>query len=159
MAPSTLTVTYTSPTTVLLEWTFSGRPPIIDYHCVVYYQSGIGGQNVSFGVKKEQSRYNLTDLPVEVIDVSLVVILNYQVHSVVYLPSGVVGPVTPSVLPPTILIIMVSDYCSLSCSRVSRGGGVRRRIRSDWDLIHTDMQSQSTQWSTRSLSQHPVEET
>ena len=97
MAPSTLTVTYTSPTNVLLEWTYSVRPPAIDYHCVVYYQSGMVRQNVSFDVMKEQSGYNLTDLPVEVIhNVSLVAILN-PASSTAYLPSASIGPVTPSV--------------------------------------------------------------
>ena len=97
MAPSTLTVTYTSPTNVLLEWTYSGgRPPAIDYHCVVNYQSVKVSQRVSFNVKGGKSGYNLTDLPVEVIDnVSLVAILK-PVFSSVYLPSAVVGPVTPS---------------------------------------------------------------
>ena len=102
VAPSTLKVTYTSPTSVLLEWTYSGRLPGVDYHCVVYYQSGMVSQNASFDVKGGKSGYNLTDLPVEVMDnVSLVTALaalyDNPVHPTVYLPSAVVGPVTPSV--------------------------------------------------------------
>ena len=101
MTPSTLTATYTSPTSVLLEWTYSGRSLRIDYHCVVYYQSGMVSQNVSFDVKEGKSGYNLTDLPVEVIDnISLVIVLAAVYHNPVdptaYLPSAVVGPVSPS---------------------------------------------------------------
>ena len=164
MTPSTL-VTYTSPTSVLFEWTYSGIPPAIDYNCVVYYQSGKVTQNVSFDVKGGKSGYNLTDLPVEIVDnVSLVTTLaavyDNPVRPTAYLPSAVIGPVTPSVLTTsTVLLYILLISVFHSCSRVSRGGGVRRRIRSDWDLIHTDMQSHSTYWSTRSLSQHPVEET
>ena len=96
VTPSTLIVTYTSPTSVLLEWTYSDRPPAVDYHCVVYYQSGKISQNVSFNVKGGKTGYNLTDLPVEVIyNVSLVAILN-PIFSTVYLPSAVVEPVAPS---------------------------------------------------------------
>ena len=101
MTPSTLTVTYTSPTSVLLEWTYSGIPPGVHYHCVVYYQLGMVSQHVSFVVKGGKSGYNLTDLPVEVIDnVSLVTTLaavyDTPAHPTAYLPSAVVGPVMPS---------------------------------------------------------------
>ena len=109
-APSTLTVTYTSLTSVLLEWTYSGIPPGIDYYCVVYYQLGMVSQHVSFDVMGGKSGYNLIDLPVEVFDnVSLVAILaavyNNLVHPTAYLPSAVLGPVTPSVLATSTILL------------------------------------------------------
>ena len=109
------------------------RPPGIDYHCVVYYQLGKVSQNVSFNVKGGKSGYNLTDLPVEVIDnVSLVTVLaavyDNPVRPIAYLPSAVIGPVTPSVLTTStillyILLISVSTVIAESPEVVVSGEG------------------------------------
>ena len=90
-------------------------------------------QHVSFDVKGGKSGYNLTDLPLKVIDnVSLVVILaavyHNPVHPAAYLPSAVLGPVTPSVLATStifcyFLLIIVSTVVAESPEVVVSGDG------------------------------------
>ena len=143
-----LSATYKTPTNISLKWKLSLRPVYV-YNYVVYYESGGGSHSVFFrGEHKKDNSHKLTDLPVGGIH-------NIFLVALVDLPSPLAGPVSPGMLDQ-----VINNYHHFNCScRVSRGDGVRRRIRSDWDLIHTDMQSHSTYWSTRSLSQHPVEET
>ena len=103
---------------------------------------------MSFTDSDRDNSHMLSDLPVGEIH-------NIFLLALVDLPSPLDGPVSPGMLDQ-----VMNNYHHFNCScRVFRGGGVRRRIRSDWDLIHTDMQGESTYWSTWSISQHPVEET
>ena len=126
--------------------------PIDDTRYFMYYQSGGVAHNVSFLLTKDQRSYVMRNIPLEPITNIHMVTLTRSTQST-YLPSTMGRPISSSML----TILLSSELNSLailicSCSRVSRGGGVRRRIRSDWDLIHTDMQSQSTQWSGAILS-------
>ena len=88
MEPTGLNVTYKTPTSISLEWTFNITLSF-DYSYVVYYQSG--GVNYSAAFTTESVSYHtheLTGLPVAGIhSISLV--------PLIHLPSPVVGPVTP----------------------------------------------------------------
>ena len=139
MEPTSVSATFKTPTSISLEWTFA-RTPIVDYSYVVYYESGGESHSVSFtdsGRSRDNSR-ELTGLPVGGIHtISLVALID--------LPSPVVGPVAPGKYAPPSDMLRISITYKLhhSVSGVSRGGGVRRRVRrrvrSGRDLIHTDM--------------------
>ena len=138
MEPTTVSATYKTPTSISLEWTFA-RAPLYDYSYVVYYESGGESHSVSF-TDRGRSRDNshlLTGLPVGGIHtISLVALVD--------LPSPVVGPVAPGKYAPTSAMLRLSRHffnfkLRHSFSRASRGGGIRRRVRSGRDLIHTDM--------------------
>ena len=138
MEPTRVNATYTNNTSISLEWTFDSAP-IYDYSYVIYYESGGERQSVSFD-DRGRSRDNshlLTGLPVGGIHtISLVALLD--------LPSPVAGPVTPcKYAPPSAMLRIRRHFLTFKLhhrvSRASRGGGVRRRVRSGGDLIHTDM--------------------
>ena len=151
--PINLTATYKSPTTVQLKWTLLVSP-LVDTRYFVFFQSGGVAHNVSFSLTRDQRSYVIMDLPLEPITnihmVALTKPTQVLTQLYAYLPSTTGTSISSSML--NIFWSAVSGNINCSCSRVSRGGGVRRRIRSDWDLIHTDMQSQSTQWSGARLS-------
>ena len=85
--PSNLTVTYKSPSTVLLEWMFSD-PVVGDTMYTVYYQFGGVSYNTSFTLTEDQRSYLMMDLPLEVItNVFIVAVTRMENH----LPSPVVG--------------------------------------------------------------------
>ena len=89
MEPTRVSATYTSTTSISLEWTFA-RAPLYDYSYVVYYESGGESHSVSFtdSGRSRDNSHLLTGLPVGGIHtVSLVALLD--------LPSRVAGPVTP----------------------------------------------------------------
>ena len=89
MEPLNLNVTYKSPTSISLEWTFANTP-ISSYSYVAYYQSGEEDYSVAFTIDnlERDNRHELTGLPVGgVHSISLVALVD--------LPSPVAGPVTP----------------------------------------------------------------
>ena len=125
-------------------------PPIDNTRYYVYFQSGGVAHNVSFLLTRDQRSYVMMDLPLQPVTNISMVALTRSTQQYRYLPSNTGRHISSSML--NIFWSAVSGNINCSCSRVSRGDGVRRRIRSDWDLIHTDMQSQSTQWSGARLS-------
>ena len=139
-----LTATYQSITIVLLEWIFVNAPGHATKY-VVYYQSGGVSYNSSFTRSEETGTFYHLVLPPEGVHSISLVAINQAEGNTVYLPSLVAGPVDPGRLFTIITAFTTFVYHSSSCS--SHGECVRRRIRSGWDLILTDMQSQSVQWS------------
>ena len=104
MEPTRVSATYTSSTSISLEWTFASAP-IYDYSYVVYYESGGERHSVSF-TDRGRSRNNshqLTDLPVGGIHtISLVALAD--------LPSPVVGPVTPGKYAPPSAMLRINRH-------------------------------------------------
>ena len=87
--PTSLNATYKTPTSISVHWTFKFTLSF-DYSYVVYYQSRDGvSHSVAFTTDcREDHTYELTGLPVgRIHSISLV--------ALIYLPSPVVGPVTP----------------------------------------------------------------
>ena len=87
-----LNVTYKSPISISIEWTYSVTP-IYPYSYVAYYQSGGEDYSVAFTIDSLQrdNRHQLTGLPVGgVHSISLVALVD--------LPSSVARPVTPGEL-------------------------------------------------------------
>ena len=87
LKPSSLNVTYKTPTSISLEWTFNITISL-KYRYVVYYQDGVS-HSVTFTTdSREDHTHELTGLPVGGIhSISLVALID--------LPSPVVGPVSP----------------------------------------------------------------
>ena len=89
MEPTSVSASFKTPTSILLEWTFA-MTPLYDYSYVVYYESGGESHSVSFtdSGRSRDNSHLLTGLPVGGIHtISLVALVD--------LPSPVVGPVTP----------------------------------------------------------------
>ena len=89
-APSNLTATYKSPSTVLLEWMFSD-PFVGDTMYTVYYQSGGVSYNTSFTLTEDQRSYLMMDLPLEVIT-NIFIVAVTKINRGNSLPSPLVGP-------------------------------------------------------------------
>ena len=119
---------------------------------MVYYQSGGVSHSESFSLRRDSATiHQFNDLPAGGIHSISLVAMRQGQNVLAYLPSLVTGPVDPGMFRILMCECVTILFHSCTCSSTS-GGGVRRRTRSGWDLIHTELQCQSTQWSGARLS-------